>query len=101
MFETEISTSASGLTRTESLKSASNSAVRSPDCHVAVTNDPRKSFPASRVLALAAPQTESRKDNKAAKTASHVCAGRLALATKMNPEQGTRSGFTTRCCLNS
>jgi hypothetical protein len=37
---------------------------------------------------------------RALNSATH-CAERLALAMKMNPEQGTRSGFTTRCCLSS
>ena len=37
---------------------------------------------------------ESREDSKAAKTALHVCARVIVPATKMNPEQGTRSGFT-------
>ena len=37
---------------------------------------------------------ESPKDSKAAKTALHVCARVIVPAMKMNPEQGTRSGFT-------
>ena len=44
---------------------------------------------------------KSRKDSKAAKPALHVCADVMASATEKNPEQGTRSGFTTRCCLYS
>jgi len=45
------------------------------------------------VPALEETSIESRKDNKAAKTALHVCARVMMLATKRNPEQGTRSGF--------
>ena len=44
---------------------------------------------------------KSRKDSKAAKPALHVCADAMTSTTEKNPEQGTRSGFTTRCCLNS
>ena len=43
--------------------------------------------------ALEETSIESRKDNKAAKTALHVCARVMMLATKRNPEQGTRSGL--------
>ena len=88
---TEISISVSGSIETESSKSASNSAVRSPD--PTSDNSGRSEIVPRFVPALEETSIESRKDNKAAKTALHVCARVMMLATKRNPEQGTRSGF--------
>jgi hypothetical protein len=85
---TEISISASSSIGTESSKSASNSTIRSPDPHAAVTQAIRKTFP-DLCPRFEKMSMESRKDSKAAKTALHVCARVIVPAIKRNPEQGT------------